>query len=409
MRALVVAEAMPWPPSGGGLVRLARVVESVASATELDLVVFRSRPSPEGSLPPTIRVNRVREVDHPHAAHQLLWRLRWATRRGVPLEVVRVADDRGPERQLAEWARPPYDVVWFSTAAAFAWTGRPDWGPTIVDLMDLEDVKAALRAELLLHPSGVGAAAPGWRERLAGWQSRRNAADWSRFQHSIARQVERTVLSSEDDAARSGLDNAAVVPNTFPRPDTPAGRPAEPGPPVVLFQGSLTYPPNVDGAHWLVEAVAPAIRRRIPSVAIRLVGDPATSVRHLGRPGSVAVVGRVASMADELSRASVAVVPILYGSGTRVKILESFANRVPVVSTSIGAEGLDVEPGVHLLVADHPGEFADAVIRLLHDAELRVGLADAAERLYLERYDGRVADRRILRLIGEVGTDRTRS
>ena len=114
-------------------------------------------------------------------------------------------------------------------------------------------------------------------------------------------------------------------------------------------------------------------------------------------------------MVDELQAASVAVVPIRYGSGTRIKILESFAHRIPVVSTSIGAEGLDLEPGVHLLVADDPGEFSDAVVRVLQDKDLRIRVTDAAEQLYLERYDGRAAHERIVRLLEEAAGDKTRS
>ncbi len=409
MRALVVAESMPWPPSGGGLVRLARVVESVASATETDLFVYRNRQVTDSGIPATIPLRRIHEVDHPGTAHQLNWRLRWALRRGVPLEVVQVAADRAPERELANWVHPPYDVVWFSTAAAFAWSGRPNWGPTIVDLMDLEDVKARLRAELLLVPSDHARIGARWRGRLASWQARRNADDWRLFQESVSAQVDRTVLASADDAARSGLDNVAVVPNTFPRPADPVGRPSEPGPPVVLFQGSLTYPPNVDGAHWLAVDIAPRIQRRVGSVAVRLVGESGHVGPGLEQAGLITVVGRVESMADELRRATVAVVPIRYGSGTRVKILESFANRVPVVSTTIGAEGLDVEAGVHLLIANDPEEFAAAVARLLEDRDLRMRLADAAERLFFDRYDGRAAHERILRLLDEVAGNKTRS
>ncbi len=114
-------------------------------------------------------------------------------------------------------------------------------------------------------------------------------------------------------------------------------------------------------------------------------------------------------MEDELARASVAVVPLRYGSGTRVKILESFAHRVPVVSTTVGAEGLDVEDGVHLLVADDPEEFAAATVRLLGDARLRVRLTEAAEARYLDRYDGREADDGVRRLLEEVAGIRTRS
>jgi glycosyltransferase involved in cell wall biosynthesis len=218
----------------------------------------------------------------------------------------------------------------------------------------------------------------------------------------VAAQVQQVVIASEADAARSGLPNVTVIPNTYPRPGRPAGNPAAETSPVVLFQGHLGYPPNIDAAEWLVAAIAPLVRSSVPATEVRLVGLPGDNVQLLHNPGVVTVVGRVASMTEELGRATVAAVPIRYGSGTRVKILESFAHRVPVVSTTLGAEGLDVKDGVHLLVADDPASFAAATVRLLRDPALRVQLADAAEDLYLDRYDGRDADLRVRRLVEEV-------
>ena len=142
---------------------------------------------------------------------------------------------------------------------------------------------------------------------------------------------------------------------------------------------------------------------------MRLVGRPGPNVTQLHQPRMVTVVGAVPTMEEELARASVAVVPVRFGSGTRVKILESFAHRVPVVSTTLGAEGLDAEDGVHLLVADDPEEFAAATVGLLGDPGLRVRLADVAEALYLDRYDGRLADKGVRRLIEDVAKTSTRS
>jgi glycosyltransferase involved in cell wall biosynthesis len=177
----------------------------------------------------------------------------------------------------------------------------------------------------------------------------------------------------------------------------------------VLFQGRFEYPPNMDGAQWLATAIAPHIRAAVPPAEVRLVGRPIAGVAQLHQPGVVTVVGQVPSMEEELGRASVAVVPLRFGGGTRVKILESFAHRVPVVSTTLGAEGLDVEDGVHLLLADDPREFAAATVRLLGDPRLRTRLTEAAEARYLDRYDGRVADEGVRRLVDEFAGMSTRS
>jgi glycosyltransferase involved in cell wall biosynthesis len=404
-----VADNVPWPSLGGGLVRLAQVVEAVASVADLDLFVLHSQRLSKVEVPPTIPVLRSKGVPYPRPSSPLRWRLEWAAHRGLPVEVVMARADRAPRVALRDWARPPYDVVWFSTARSYEWMGRPDLGPTIVDLDNLEDVKARLRAALLadqLRSAGVRGSV---RSRLAWYQVRLNSGDWQRFQRSVAAQVERVVIASDLDAARSALSNVTVIPNTYPRPRRPAGNPAPAGPPVVLFQGQLEYPPNIDAAQWLARAIVPLIRAAVPATEVRLVGRPGTNVTQLHQPGVLTVVGQVPSMDEELARASVAVVPLRYGSGTRVKVLESFAHRVPVVSTTLGAEGLDVEDGVHLLLADDPEEFAAATVRLLGDPQLRVRLTEAAEARYLDRYDGRVADQSVRRLLEDVARTSTRS
>ena len=112
-------------------------------------------------------------------------------------------------------------------------------------------------------------------------------------------------------------------------------------------------------------------------------------------------------MEPELERADIAVVPLRIGSGTRLKILESFAHRVPVVSTSLGADGLDVQNGVHLLLADNADAFAVACQRLLADSDLRKRMVDAAEELYLQRYEWSAAKVQLQQLVRNVAEEPT--
>ena len=376
--------------------------------TDLDLFVIHDQGRSRVVIPPTIPVHRWESVDYPRTSPQMRWRPEWAARRGVPLEVVMTRSDPAPRLALQQWGRPPYDVVWFSTPKSYEWLGRPDLGPTIVDLDNLEDVKARLWADVLANHMRSTGARISVRSRLARYQACLNASDWRRFQESVAADVEKVVIASDVDAARSGLSNVTVIPNTYPRPERPVGNPAAAGPPVLLFQGSLEYPPNIDAAQWLATSIAPLVRAVVPA-EVRLVGRPAVNVTQLHLEGVLTVVGEVPSMDEELARATVAVVPVRFGSGTRVKILESFAHRVPVVSTTLGAEGLDVEDGVHLLLADEPEELAAAAVRLLGDAGLRVRLTEAAEELYLDRYDGRLANQGVRHLVEDVARTSTRS
>ena len=125
---------------------------------------------------------------------------------------------------------------------SYEWLGRPDLGPTIVDLDNLEDLKARLRAELLVDRRQSSLQRRSFRSRLSWYQVRLNGNDWRRFQCSVAAQVERVVIASDLDATRSGLPNVTVIPNTYPRPKQPVGNPAADQAPVVLFQGNLDTP-----------------------------------------------------------------------------------------------------------------------------------------------------------------------
>jgi glycosyltransferase involved in cell wall biosynthesis len=126
---------------------------------------------------------------------------------------------------------------------------------------------------------------------------------------------------------------------------------------------------------------------------VRLVGRFAREedVSWLRQQPGVTVVGDVPSAADELAAARAVVVPIRSGGGTRIKILEAFAHRRPVVSTTIGAEGLEVVDGTHLLIADDVTGFADACVRLLHDDALCQQLVEAGSQLHADHYTGQRA------------------
>ena len=148
----------------------------------------------------------------------------------------------------------------------------------------------------------------------------------------------------------------------------PVGRDDVATPPVVVFQGTLRYSPNADAARFLVEDVGPRLRALVPDARIRLVGVAPPALARLAHPPAVTLTGQVPDITAELARADVVVIPLRYGSGTRVKILEAFAHRIPVVSTSLGAEGLDVVAGKQLLVADDAEGIAQACASVLGDS-----------------------------------------
>lgn len=154
----------------------------------------------------------------------------------------------------------------------------------------------------------------------------------------------------------------------------------------LIFCGSCDYGPNYQGISWFIEKVYPLIKAREPEVSLRVTGNNLPLLPTI--PGSgVTQTGYVEDVKPLVSAACVSVVPILSGGGTRLKILESMALGTPVVSTSKGAEGLKVADGENLMIGDSPESFAEAVLRLVKNEQLRKQIAHEARKLVQENYD----------------------
>jgi glycosyltransferase involved in cell wall biosynthesis len=157
--------------------------------------------------------------------------------------------------------------------------------------------------------------------------------------------------------------------------------------------GTLYYPPNADGIRWFIQEVFNLIRVEVPSVRLTVIGKnpPRDFLKLASDPDSgIVVTGFVPDLDPYFSDATLAVIPVRAGGGMRVRILEAFARAMPVVTTTVGLEGIQAQPGWDVLVADHHSDFADAVIRLLRDKALQARLSTNGRRVAETRYDWRV-------------------
>jgi glycosyltransferase involved in cell wall biosynthesis len=162
---------------------------------------------------------------------------------------------------------------------------------------------------------------------------------------------------------------------------------------LVVFVGSMDWEPNVDGAEWFCDSVWPLVRKQVPGAIFRIVGrSPGPRVQRLSGP-SVEVTGSVTSVVDHLREAAAVVVPLRVGGGTRLKIYEAMATGCAVVSTAIGAEGLDVQDGKNILIRDAAVPFADALTGLLRNVAERRRIGRAASQHALQYDWPRVAER----------------
>jgi len=227
-----------------------------------------------------------------------------------------------------------------------------------------------------------------------GWLRRRfmslQAAKMRWFEGWAARQFEAVVAVSERDLQqyrkRYGWDHAEAIDTAVDiEYYQPATRP--PDPLSAVFVGSLDWMPNQDGLTWFVETVWPLVTRRLPTACVRLVGRrPGPEMQRLAQVPGVELVGEVPDTRPEIARSAVVIVPLRIGGGTRLKIFEAMAAGRPVVSTRLGAEGLQVTEGRDIVLADEAADFAGALVRLLESAEEREQLATAARRLVEERF-----------------------
>lgn len=226
----------------------------------------------------------------------------------------------------------------------------------------------------------------------------------NRFSHLIA-------VSDRDrgDLARTVEPPVGVVPNGVAIDALPPAEITEPDGPRVLFTGTLNHPPNAEGIAWFVHEVWPRIRAGRSDAALRIVGRaPPAPVIRLGSQPGVEIVGPVADMSPQYDWATVVTAPLLSGGGTRLKVLESLAKRRPLVSTTVGCEGLAVRDGRELLVRDDPDAFAHAVLELIHNAALREKIAAEGRSTVERHYDWSVLAIHLEELLERVAEGRAR-
>lgn len=263
------------------------------------------------------------------------------------------------------------DVVWFfKMSTMLRWRRRiPREIAVVVDFDDLEERTRLHRLGALHH--------------LDAWMT-------SKLRRRLSRRADTVCVCSLTDERRLNLSNVVVLPNTAPTSKLPIAD-ALPRQPRLLFVGRLGYPPNLDAVTWFAEQVLPRVRAVVPSVEIRVVGPES----HLLDPllhTKIDIRGAAPTLDEHYAWSQVCVAPLRAGSGTRVKILEAMAMGRPVVSTSVGVEGIEAEPGRDLIVADGVDSFAKACIEVLTDRQRAERLAQAGRELVETRYSTQASD-----------------
>jgi len=392
LRALIVTPRLPWPLDDGGRIGLWQAVSSVAPAYETMLVSLVPEAEAELPLPEVFTSIGVEVIRIPH-------RPPW-----TPVAAVRGAFGRWPY-MLTRYRNQLLDRTLRRIVAdqrpAFAYVHHLHLA-TYLDA--LAGVPVILREHNLEHL---------WLERYARTVSNPLVRLYALDQARRTRRTEAALCAGCDlvlairDAEAEVLrrlapsTRVAVLPIGIQMDPYLARAPERP--PVTILAGSWDWPPNREGGQRFVEEGWARVRARLPEARLRVVGKamPAALSEAALRAGAEPV-GYVEDIYSEFARASVMVVPLWMGTGARVKIVEALAARLPVVTTTLGAEGLGLTPGTHALFADTPDSLGEAVADLLLQPARAHALAEAGYAFAAERFSLRVVSRLTQALCGSV-------
>lgn len=383
MRILYFSSRDCWPPNTGARIRdyyLAREMGRQASVAYFGLPNIDDGRSAE---PPDPEVSGIQEmVLAPKQARYTPWKLLRGLLGPEPVTVLNCETPQGKRELAGLLERGCFDTVQMEGVHLIGYLpvlrAAPNRPRVICDWHNIE-------SEIMRRYSET---VPSQARR---WYARRTARLLEQAENRLLASCDAHVVVSERERqqllARVPKARIHVVGNGV---DTTyfAGAAGDGVRTDVVFVGSMNYHANIDAAVWMAREVWPEIRRQNPALRLCLVGcDPAPEVRALSALEGVVVTGTVEDLRPYYGRALVAVAPLRSGSGTRLKILEAMAASVAVVSTALGAEGLEVEAGRDFVQADSAAEMSRAVLDVARDAEARRRLIAAGRKVVETLYD----------------------
>jgi len=381
MKILFITPNIPYPPDHGGRMRSFAFLKNLAARHEIILLSFN------------------RQDDDPYGLHEL--RRICSKVLIVPLTNKQLGKNKRKEQLLSIFRRKPYQYVlnyshlmqkrivqlslkhdFDIVQVEFSQMGYYHLPPSSINVLDQHNVEA----EILHH---------NYLSERASFRKLCSYFEWKKFMSdeiAICNKFSACLATSDLDKATIAKSlpstDIHVIPNgvdsKYFQPD-PSVLPEKN---VILFTGTINSFPNTDGLKFFLKEIFPLIQQELPTVQFIIAGkNPPQAIENYARQPNITVTGYVKDMRTCFTKASAVVVPLRIGGGTRLKILEAMAMGVPVVSTAIGAEGLEVVHGENILIADEPSEFAQEVIHLIRNKVLQKKLVNNGRQLIETKYD----------------------
>ena len=378
MRILMLTPYLPWPLHSGGQIRTYNLLKNLADKHEITLFSFirdEQERSYVGKLAPFCRKIRCfKRTKSPWAVRNIL--LSGFT--PYPFLVSIYLSSTARRELTQELLANEYDIIHAETFYVM-----PNIPRTKIPTLLVEQTIEYLGYQTFTDQSAPLLVRPLlWIDvwKLKFWEK----FFWKKADMLVAmsgedkRWIERLVPQARVSVVANGIDVDYFRKTPIKRPKNPT----------VLFVGNYKWLPNVDAASYLVEEIWPLIHQKMPEARLNIVGRDATArVKRFERVAGVKVVGEVEDIRDALGSAHVTLAPIRNGRGTRYKILEPMAAKLPVVSTSLGIEGIEAKDGVHALIKDSAVGLAEATVKILADKKLAERLSENAFELVMNNFN----------------------
>ena len=396
MKILFLSPTVPFPLTDGGRIRVFNLLKQIAEKSDITLLALETQPTDEEGVAELqqlgVQVHLVPNA--PTLPRVSLGTLLKAFLKRQPITVARYDLPAYRQKFRELLATENYDLVhyeMFHTAQFHTETDLPG-------VLSQQNVDSEIWRRLCSETANPFYKFAYWTQQLA----------FQRYERVLSPKFDAVTCTSDIDAAvfqrHCAADAIAIIPNgvdvTHFQPDFTTEAPAH-----LIYIGSMDWYPNEDAVAFFADDILPGIQSEVSDVRFSIVGgNPSARVQKLAARDGVIVTGRVPEIKPYFAEATVFVVPLRIGSGTRLKILEALAMGKAIVSTSVGAEGLDLNDGEEIFIADAPEPFAEAVTRLLTDPALRRRIGENGRARVEKDYDWRSIGEKLHQRYTEIGS-----
>jgi polysaccharide biosynthesis protein PslH len=399
MKILMVGHFVPYPPSGGSLQRTYNILREIAKENSVHLLTLNQKAllPDDDSVQQSIKALRpfcktIKVYESPAEKTKVRWSLLLLANllSTKPYSVWKFKSSQIHNAIKRELENSHFDLVYFDTIDLAQYASLVKKIPMVLNHHNMESA-------LLIRRSANE------HSRLLGLYLRHQGRKLEKYEKKMVGKFDVNLVVSETDSQELGKfapeSRFEVVPNGT---DIEYFTPAQVnGSSELVFAGGMNWYPNRDAMIYFCEEVLPLVKKACPDVVINIIGqDPPEQIKKMAaKDSAIKVHGFVKDVRDYINRSAVYVVPIRVGGGTRLKILDAFACGKALVSTSVGCEGIDVTPGKDILISDTSDGFADHVISLLKNRELRKILEVNARKLVVDKYSWTIIGKKVRQIL----------